>query len=127
MNKIIKFIIILQFLIHAQGLFYLLSDAKTLGIIIEFLCAHSGSKVSCGIPQGCPLSLYLLLICAQGLSSLLSDVKTSRIIIGFSCSHNGPKVSNLFFNDDSLLFTRATLEDIYSLKDLLGWYKVALG
>ncbi|KAK3188889.1 hypothetical protein Dsin_028450 [Dipteronia sinensis] len=62
-----------------------------------------------GLRQGDLLSPYLFLICADGLSWLLYQEERNGDIAGFRCSKSGPKISHLFFADDSMLFTRASV------------------
>ena len=38
---------------------------------------------------------------------------------GFSLRKNGPQISHLFFADDSLIFSRADLEDVKTIQDIL--------
>lgn len=89
--------------------------------------SHGRVTPSRGLRQGCPLSPYLFLLCAEGLSSLLLRAEAEESITGFSCSHHGPRVSHLFFADDSLLFCRATLDEIQSIRAILQVYEDASG
>ncbi|KAK0607443.1 hypothetical protein LWI29_015165 [Acer saccharum] len=80
-----------------------------------------------GLRQGDPLSPYLFLICAEGLSSLITNSESRGDFYGFRCSMGGPKVTHLFFADDSLLFTKATLAECRNIKSLLEFYSQASG
>jgi hypothetical protein len=50
-----------------------------------------------------------------------------RILQGVSLCRYGPKITHLFFADDSLLFCRATPQDVEKIQDLLGAYERASG
>ncbi|XP_075665092.1 uncharacterized protein LOC142634705 [Castanea sativa] len=65
-----------------------------------------------GIHQGDPLSLYLFLLCAKGFTSLLAKAKSNGKIHGASICRGAPKISNLLFVDDSILFCRATQNEV---------------
>ena len=73
-------------------------------------------KPSRGLRQGDPLSPYLFLICAEGLSRLIFRAENRKDLAGFRCSRGGPKITHLFFEDDSLLFSRATLSECNFIK-----------
>ncbi|KAL5782553.1 hypothetical protein ACOSP7_007582 [Xanthoceras sorbifolium] len=77
--------------------------------------------------QGDPLSPYLFLLCAEGLSSLICSAKRCGLFSGLRCSRSGPKIIHLFFADDSMIFTSATLEECLVLKDVLWKYERATG
>ncbi|KAK0605468.1 hypothetical protein LWI29_027190 [Acer saccharum] len=80
-----------------------------------------------GLRQGDPLSPYLFLLCAEGLSSLIERSKRRGSYSGFRCSRGGPKITHLFFTDDSLLFTRATLDEVSNIRRILDCYSRASG
>ena len=65
-----------------------------------------------GIYQGDSLSPYLFLLCAEGFTSLLAKAENDGKIYGASICRGAPKVSNLLFVDDSLLFCRATQNEV---------------
>uniref|UniRef100_A0A2N9I5I3 Reverse transcriptase domain-containing protein n=1 Tax=Fagus sylvatica TaxID=28930 RepID=A0A2N9I5I3_FAGSY len=73
-----------------------------------------------GIRQGDPLSPYLFLLCAEGLSALLRQASISGRLRGIQTSHGGPWVSHLFFADDSLFFSHATIADSERFMDILN-------
>ncbi|POO03847.1 LOW QUALITY PROTEIN: hypothetical protein TorRG33x02_001510, partial [Trema orientale] len=41
------------------------------------------------------------------------------------CAKDSPRISHLFFADDSLVFTRATIQDAEILHRILSWYERA--
>lgn len=80
-----------------------------------------------GLRQGDPISPFLFLICAEGLSSLLRDAEMNKAIHGVKLGRNVPPISQLFFADDSLLFTRASEADADAILDILESYELASG
>ena len=73
---------------------------------------HGFIKPSRGLRQGDPLSPYLFLFCAGGFHSLLQKAKNAGELQGVSISRGGPKITHLFFTNDSLLFSKATTQDV---------------
>ncbi|KAL5855278.1 hypothetical protein ACOSQ4_005080 [Xanthoceras sorbifolium] len=116
---------------------------KTLGFTLRWitliiLCVHSISysfllngvsscilKPSRGLRHGDPLSHYLFLLCAEGFSSLIFQAERDGLYHGFCCSRNSPNIFHLFFADDSLLLTCASLKDCVALKNILHLYFLA--
>ena len=75
-----------------------------------------------GIRQGDPLSLYLFLLCVEGFTSLLAKAEFDGKIHGASICRGASKVSNLLFADDSLLFCRATQNEVEVISKMLQTY-----
>uniref|UniRef100_A0A2N9GZI9 Reverse transcriptase domain-containing protein n=1 Tax=Fagus sylvatica TaxID=28930 RepID=A0A2N9GZI9_FAGSY len=88
---------------------------------------HGYIKPSRGLRQGDPLSPYLFLFCAEGLHSLLQQAKNEGNMCGVSISRCGPKLTHLFFADDSLLFCKATTNEVRCIQDILTAYEHASG
>ena len=65
-----------------------------------------------GLRQGDPLSPYLFLLCAKCFSSLLAKVEAENKLHGVSICRRAPSISHLLFADDSLLFYRATQDEV---------------
>uniref|UniRef100_A0A803P9D6 Reverse transcriptase domain-containing protein n=1 Tax=Cannabis sativa TaxID=3483 RepID=A0A803P9D6_CANSA len=86
---------------------------------------------SLGICQGDPLSPYLFLLCFEGLSSLITQHVHQRIpqkhALGLKISWNEPIISNLFFADDSILFSAVSPNAAAQIKDILHTYSLASG
>ncbi|KAK3222935.1 hypothetical protein Dsin_009960 [Dipteronia sinensis] len=76
--------------------------------------------------MGIPFSLIFSFF-VPSLSSLISRSERCGDYAGFRCSRLGSKITHLFFADDSLLFTRATLEECVNIKRMLGIYSQASG
>lgn len=83
---------------------------------------HSGR----GLRQGDPLSPYLFLLCAEAFT-LLRRSKTNGRIHGVKVARMAYVVSHLFFADDTILFTRASLEEADEIIDILQQYERASG
>lgn len=77
--------------------------------------------------QGNPLSPYLFLLFSEALNGLIKNAINEGNIRGYFLCKGGPKISNLFFADDSLLFCRAKLEEIYTIQNILKDYEKASG
>ena len=92
--------------------FSILINGKPYGIMLP----------SRGLRQGDPLSPYLFLLCAEGFTSLLAKVENDRRINGVSICRGAPRVSNLLFADDSLLFCRATQNEVVAIFEILQTY-----
>ena len=88
---------------------------------------HGYIKPSRGLRQGDPLSPYLFLFCVEGLHSLLQQAKNEGNIRSVSISRSGPKLTHLFFADDSLLFCKATTNEVMCIQDILTEYELASG
>jgi hypothetical protein len=88
---------------------------------------HGYIKPSKGLRQGDPLSPYLFLLCVEGFHSLIQKEKIAGTLKGVSISRGGPKNTHLFFADDSLLFCKASTDDVTRIQGLLSQYKKASG
>lgn len=80
-----------------------------------------------GLRQGYPFSLYLSLICAEGLSSFFWKASLNGSLMGFASGLRGPHIHHLFFADESLIFFRAKIEDVATLRPILYCYVVVSG
>lgn len=80
-----------------------------------------------GLRQGDPLSPFLFLFVADALSTLLNK---SMVVDGLApvvICRNAPAISHLLFADDSLLFFRASVDQVTIVKDVLTMYAMAMG
>ena len=79
------------------------------------------------IRQGNPISPHLFLLCVEGFTSLLTKAENEARIHGVSICRRAPKVSNLLFADYSLVFYRATSDEVETISEILQTYANALG
>ncbi|GLT58539.1 hypothetical protein SLA2020_314250 [Shorea laevis] len=75
-----------------------------------------------GLRQGDPLSPYLYLFIADVLSRLLMAATANKKITGYKIRRRSPIISHLLFADDSLVFCRATQEEVSNLQAILQLY-----
>ena len=78
-----------------------------------------------GIQQGDPISPYLFLLCIEGFTSLLTKAENEARIHGVFICRGAPKVSNLLFAYDSLLFYRATTNEVETISEILQTFAIA--
>lgn len=78
-----------------------------------------------GLRQGGPLSPFLFLLCAEGLSALLMDAEQKKLVHGIKIGRKVNPISHLLFADDSLLFARATEDEVENVLDILSIYEAA--
>ena len=74
-----------------------------------------------------PLLRYIFLECVEGLSCLLKHAKMEGLIRGISILRQAPIVSHLLYADDSLLFTRASVQECDAILNILSRYEGASG
>uniref|UniRef100_A0A803PAC2 Reverse transcriptase domain-containing protein n=1 Tax=Cannabis sativa TaxID=3483 RepID=A0A803PAC2_CANSA len=88
-------------------------------------------KPTRGIRQGDPLSPYLFLLCSEGLSSLINYKTKQRQprshFLGIKIARRAPTISHLFFADESLLFSSASVEVATTIQSILCDYSHASG
>lgn len=87
--------------------------------------AYGSIKPSRGPRQGDPLSPYLFLLCAEGFSSLLAKAEADNRLHGVAICKGAPNISHLLFVDDSLLFCRATQDEVKEVVDIMQLYAKA--
>lgn len=78
-----------------------------------------------GLRQGGPLSPYLLFLCAEVVIALLRHAEVDGRIHGCAETRNAPMVSHIFFANDTILFSRATLQEADEIKRVLSDYEAA--
>lgn len=72
------------------------------------------------IRQGYPLSPYLFVLCMERLSHIISKAIECGRWKPVAVSQNGPKLSHLFFTNDLVLFAKATIDKMGTIKDCLN-------
>jgi hypothetical protein len=80
-----------------------------------------------GLQHGDPLSPYFFLLCSEGLSTILNRAKTDGRVIRLPFTRRGTRLNHLFFTDDSLLFCKASMLQLYYIQGALEEYEKALG
>lgn len=83
-------------------------------------------KVSRGIRQGCPLSLFLFLLVAEALSLLVPQAKGENKIRGLSVTSQNT-LTQLLFVDDVLLVGLGSVDEWVVFKDILNLFCLAIG
>ncbi|WJZ84256.1 hypothetical protein VitviT2T_003869 [Vitis vinifera] len=76
-------------------------------------------KASRGLRQGDPLSSFLFTLVADVLSRLIIKAEETELTKGFFVVRNRTKVSLLQFADDTIFFSKASLEHLQNLKIIL--------
>lgn len=80
-----------------------------------------------GLRQGDPLSPYLFILCVEAFSGLYVEQMKQKTLHGVVVARGAPEISHLFFADDSLIFSRATLEEAEVVCKVIKEYEQASG
>lgn len=72
-----------------------------------------------GLRQGDPLSPFLFTLVVDALSRLIVRAEERGLFEGFLVGRNRIKVSHLQFADDTIFFSKASFEELHSLKLIL--------
>ena len=75
-----------------------------------------------GLRQGGPLSLFLFIFGSEVISRLLLRQKSKGLLRGIKIAQNCSPISHLLFDNDLILFARATFAEATSLKLVLDQY-----
>lgn len=70
---------------------------------------------------------YLFILCAKAFSMMLSKVVEKSSLQGIRICHSAPSISHLLFVDDSILFSRAAVEEVGIIRNILHQYELAFG
>lgn len=80
-----------------------------------------------GIRQGDPLSPYLFICCVEAFIQMIEAAVGQWSMNGIKVAPTAPVVSNLCFADDTILFTRATVQEAEVVRAILDKYAAASG
>ena len=80
-----------------------------------------------GVRQGDPLSPYLFVICMEKLAHLIKERVDNRGWRPIKLCRDGPELSHLFFADDIILFSEASLEQAHELRSCLDQFCASSG
>ncbi|KAL0287350.1 UNVERIFIED_CONTAM: hypothetical protein Scaly_2766600 [Sesamum calycinum] len=75
-----------------------------------------------GIRQGDPLSPYLFLFCVEAFSCLIQDAERRGQLTGVAVARQELRMSHLLYADDTLVFCKATMEQISEVGRILRQY-----
>ncbi|KAL9671136.1 hypothetical protein QQ045_008702 [Rhodiola kirilowii] len=84
-----------------------------------------------GLCQGDPLSPFLspflFLLAAEGLSTMLNNAVKAGLISGVGWGKNGGLLTHLQFANDTVLFYRPVMEEVWIIRHLLRTFAVSSG
>ncbi|KAK2415745.1 hypothetical protein QL285_038202 [Trifolium repens] len=80
-----------------------------------------------GLKQGDPLAPFLFLIVAEGLSGVMRNAVDVGLFKGFSVGREPLDISLLQYADDTLCIGDASVENLWTLKAILGGFEMASG
>ncbi|GKV16979.1 hypothetical protein SLEP1_g27539 [Rubroshorea leprosula] len=84
-------------------------------------------KVTRGLRQGDPLSPFLFLIIAEGLNGLVSEAIKNGKLEGVEVGNKNFRISHLQYADDTILFGKATEENVWAMKGILRAFELVSG
>ncbi|GKV06521.1 hypothetical protein SLEP1_g18404 [Rubroshorea leprosula] len=80
-----------------------------------------------GLRQGDPLSPFLFLIVAEGLNGIIKSVISHGLFEGITVGQSGLKVTHLQFADDTIVFGKASEENIWAVKCIMRIFEIVSG
>lgn len=80
-----------------------------------------------GLRQGDPLSPFLFLFCAEAFSTLIRKAEVEGALHGARVTRLAPRISHLFFADDCIIFGKAIMSEIATIKDVVSKFCRASG
>lgn len=96
-------------------IYYVLLNQDRVGSIVP----------SRGLRQGDPLSPYLSILVAEGLTTLIH--RATGDLHGVQIFHRAPILTHLSFADDCFFFSKATTDEVNTMKHILVTYEEASG
>ncbi|GKV01050.1 hypothetical protein SLEP1_g13646 [Rubroshorea leprosula] len=84
-------------------------------------------KVSRGLRQGDPLSPFLFFIIAKGLNGLVTEAVKNGKLKGVEVGNRSFSISHLQYADDTILFGRASEENVWAMKGILRAFELVSG
>ncbi|KAL0001790.1 hypothetical protein SO802_015571 [Lithocarpus litseifolius] len=79
-------------------------------------------KPSRGLRQGDPLSSYLFILGQEVLSRMIEQEFQRKNINGVKASINGPAITHIMYDDDIVLFSKATRKDATAINEWIIKY-----
>ncbi|KAL5837411.1 hypothetical protein ACOSQ3_014580 [Xanthoceras sorbifolium] len=70
----------------------------------------------CGLRQGDPISPYIFVLCMEKLSHIIKSSLDAKRWKPIKASRGGPDISRLFFADDLILFSQASLQQASTMR-----------
>ncbi|GKU90659.1 hypothetical protein SLEP1_g4626 [Rubroshorea leprosula] len=98
--------------------------------LVSILVNGSPSRqfnVSRGLRQGDPLSPFLFLIIAEGLNGLVTEAIKNGKLEGVEVGNRSFSISHLQYADDTILFGKATEENVWAMKGILRAFELVSG
>ncbi|GKV17381.1 hypothetical protein SLEP1_g27896 [Rubroshorea leprosula] len=77
-----------------------------------------------GLRQGDPLSPFLFLIVAEGLNGIIKSAISHGLFEGITVGQSGLKVTHLQFADDTIVFGKASEENIWAAKCIMRIFEI---
>ena len=80
-------------------------------------------RILCALKEVFVRAPYLFLLCAEGLGAMIKQAYHSRLLSGISITKEAPTITHLFFADDSIIFTHATVKEAETISRILRHYE----
>ena len=80
-----------------------------------------------GLRQGDPLAPFLFLIAVEGLTGVVRQAEEKLLVESIEVGEKRVKVSMLQYADDTLFFSKASIQSVLNLKAILKCFELASG